>query len=317
LLHADGKVISPLFSGRLGDTRVDQKTGSVRQVRYESDASLHFEGGGTAAFGTKFVLVAARSAETRGRIILDMEWVPVKQQEAAVAMRCFARLRPLVPGAQGVIYDTALRGVHHQTLLRELGLLPINRVSGSAAPSKEPRSARGRHERIIHIEDRPILLGDGSVRTLRLLARGGAIGLEDSNGVGSHKFVELRRVRTLRFQDKSGLYRWYNQCALPDTYGGGTVMVRLQANGVDEGRKFNRTEHVRAIPPGDPDFKRLYGRRSDAESINRGLEDSLYLRRAHSVGHARQHVNLLGYALMVNSLALHQHHRRQPLSLAA
>ena len=39
------------------------------------------------AFGTKFVLVAARSAETRGRIILDMEWVPVKQQEAAVAMR--------------------------------------------------------------------------------------------------------------------------------------------------------------------------------------------------------------------------------------
>ena len=62
---------------------------------------------------------------------------------------------------------------------------------------------------------------------------------------------------------------------------------------------------------------RLYGRRSDAESINRGLEDSLYLRRAHSVGHARQHVNLLGYALMVNSLALDQHHRRQPLSLAA
>jgi hypothetical protein len=88
----------------------------------------------------------------------------------------------------------------------------------------------------------------------------------------------------LRFQDKSGLYRWYNQCALPDAYGDGTVMVRLQANGVDEGRKFNRTEHVRAIPPGDPDFNRLYGRRSDAESINRGLEDSLYLRRATAWG---------------------------------
>jgi hypothetical protein len=316
LLHADGKVISPLFSGRLGDKRADHGTGALRQVRYEPDASLHFEGSGTVAFGTKFVLVAARSAETRGRIILDVEWVPGKQQEAAVAMRCFARLRPSVPGAQGVIYDTALRGVHHQTLLRELGLLPINRVSGSAAPSKEPSSARGRYERTIHVEDRPILLGDGSVRILRLVARGGAIGLEDSTD-GSHEFVELQRVRTLRFHDKSGLYRWYNQCALPDAYGGETVMVRLQADGVDEARKFNRTEHVRAIPPGDPDFKRLYGRRSDAESINRGLEDSLYLRRAHSVGHARQHVNLLGYALMVNSLALDQHHRRQPLSLAA
>lgn len=53
------------------------------------------------------------------------------------------------------------------------------------------------------------------------------------------------------------------------------------------------------------DFRGLYGRRSDCEPINRGLEDTLYLGRAHSVVHARQHVNLLGYALMVNSLALH------------
>src|SRR5439155_16882643 len=201
LLHADGKVISPLFSGRLGDERVDPRTGAVHQVRYEPDASLHFEGRGTPAFGTKFVLIAARSAETRGRIILDVAWVPVKEQEAAVAMQCFARLRPLVPGAQGVIYDTALRGAHHQTLLRELGLLPINRVSGSAAATKEPRSTRGRYERTIHVEDRPILLGDGSVRILRLLARRGAIGIEDSTGDGSHEFVELRRVRTLRFHD--------------------------------------------------------------------------------------------------------------------
>jgi hypothetical protein len=42
----------------------------------------------------------------------------------------------------------------------------------------------------------------------------------------------------------------------------------------------------------------------DPNTINRGVVDSLYLGRAHSLGHARQHVNLLGYALMVNSLAL-------------
>lgn len=66
-----------------------------------------------------------------------------------------------------------------------------------------------------------------------------------------------------------------------------------------------------------PDFKALYGRRNDSESINRGLIDTLYLGRAHSVGHARQHVNLLGYALMVNALALHQHRRRRPESQAA
>ncbi|CAN5183073.1 hypothetical protein BH20ACT22_BH20ACT22_20350 [soil metagenome] len=31
-----------------------------------------------------------------------------------------------MPGAQGVICDTALRGVHHHKLLPELGLLPVN-----------------------------------------------------------------------------------------------------------------------------------------------------------------------------------------------
>jgi hypothetical protein len=37
----------------------------------------------------------------------------------------------------------------------------------------------------------------------------------------------------------------------------------------------------------------------------------LWLGRAHSIGHARQHLNLLGYALMVNGLALHRHQRRR------
>jgi len=48
-----------------------------------------------------------------------------------------------------------------------------------------------------------------------------------------------------------------------------------------------------------------------AESINRDLDDTLYLSRAHSVGHARQHLNLLGYALIVNAVALHRHAKRR------
>ena len=42
----------------------------------------------------------------------------------------------------------------------------------------------------------------------------------------------------------------------------------------------------------------------------RGLEDTLYLGRAHSLGHRRQQLNLLGYALMVNSIAIAEHRRR-------
>jgi hypothetical protein len=93
--------------------------------------------------------------------------------------------------------------------------------------------------------------------------------------------------------------------------------VRLHGTPQDTARRFNRTENVRPIPPSDPDFARLYPRRADAESINRNLEDTLWLGRAHSIGHARQHLNLLGYALMVNGLALHRHRRRHPDQLAA
>ncbi len=123
-------------------------------------------------------------------------------------------------------------------------------------------------------------------------------------------FEPLTRVRTHRNRDKSGKYRWYNDYAVPESLGGGTVTIRLHGNSEDATRRFNRTENVRAIPPSDPDFDRLFRRRNDAESINRGLEDTLYLGRAHSLGHRRQQLNLLGYALMVNSIALGEHRRR-------
>jgi len=77
-------------------------------------------------------------------MILDLEWVPDKGGEAKVAMGCFQRLHPLVPGAQGVIYDTALRGTHHQVLLREMGLMPVNRITATVAGSNRPRRAEGR-----------------------------------------------------------------------------------------------------------------------------------------------------------------------------
>ena len=115
-------------------------------------------------------------------------------------------------------------------------------------------------------------------------------------------------------------YRWYNDYRLPDHYGGGTITIRLHSNDDDTKRRFNRTENIRQIPQTDPDFKRLYRRRNDAESINRALDDTMWLRRAHSIGHARQHLNLLTYALTVNSLALWRHQARQhepPRPLAA
>ena len=320
LLYADGKVLTPLVRAKPEDTSVDPETGEIRPRKHEADAALHFEGDGEAAWGTKFVLVAARTEDERGRIVLDTEWVPRPGGEAEVAMECFSRLASLVEGAQGIVYDTALRGIHHQTILRDLGLVPINKVTAAEAGAKKSRRKDGRRvEKSTHVEDKQVRLSNGTTATVRLYARGGAIGIGELADDGNLAFVPLRRVRTHRNRDKSGRYRWYNDHELPPSYGGGTVTVRLHGNDEDAARGFNRPENVRPIPPSDEDFPALYARRNDAESINRGVDDSMYLRRAHSFGHARQHVNLLGFALMVNSLALlaHQRLKAEPLPAAA
>jgi hypothetical protein len=318
MLHADGKVITPLYRAQPGDTRVDKQTGAILAKRFEPDAALHFQGDGETAWGTKFVLVAARDENVHGRVILDVAWVPNHGGEAKTAMGCFSRLAPLVPGAQGVIYDTALRGVHHQTLLRDLGLIPVNRVTAATAGVKQPRRKDGqRVEKSTRLETKTITLPDGTSHDVELYARGGGVGIGTLTERGDLHYTELARVRTHRNADKSGRYRWYNDYRLPDGLSGAVVTVRVHGTPEDAARKLNRTENVRVIPPTDPDFARLYARRNDAESINRNLDDTLWLRRAHSVGHDRQLLNLLGYALMVNGLALHRHRRRHPTPLAA
>lgn len=318
LVHADGKVVAPLFRAKPDEVRVDRRTGEIVVRRHEPDAGLHFEGTGEAAWGTKFVIVAARTEDVGGRVILDVESVEVPGAEAAVAMTCFRRLAPLLPGAQAIVYDTALRGVHHQEILRDLGLLPINRVTSAVAAIKKPRRKGGRRvPKSVHLEAKQVRMKDGTTPTVQIYALDGAVGIGRLTETGDLDFEPLPRFRTHRNRDGNGRYRWYNDYRLPEDLGGGVLTVRLHGTEADAARKLNRTENVRPIPPSDPDFEGLFRRRNDAESINRHLDDTMWLGRAHSVGRKRQLVNLLGFALMVNSLALHRHRRRLDEPLAA
>ncbi len=107
-----------------------------------------------------------------------------------------------------MIYDTALRGVHHQTLLRELGLLPVNRVTAAEKGAKDPRRSKGRRiEKSVHVEVKEILVEGVSTR-ISLYARGGAIGLAELDEAGEMVFSPLRSTRTRRTRDKNGLFRW-------------------------------------------------------------------------------------------------------------
>ncbi len=74
-----------------------------------------------------------------------------------------------------MIYGTALPGIHHQRLLREFGLLPINRVTAAKAGARKPRRNDRRVEKSIHLEDRFVIRADGTSTTVSLFARAGLL----------------------------------------------------------------------------------------------------------------------------------------------
>jgi hypothetical protein len=148
-----------------------------------------------------------------------------------------------------------------------------------------------------------VRLPDGSTKRLRLYAREGAAGLLEYTDRGNHSSSSYDGVKTHRSQDKRGRYREYNEYALPEGHEGKTVIVRLDTTDDDRARGFNRSENVRPISPTDPDFARLFARRNDIESINRGVDDSLYLGACARVGHTSPKSTRV-YALVGNTRML-------------
>ena len=112
---------------------------------------------------------------------------------------------------------------------------------------------------------------------------------------GEPHYEPLPLTRLQRNANKHG-FRWYGYYTLPGSLGGKEISVRHHQNAKDDKRGLNRTENLRPIPESSPDFARLRVLRPDAESIKRGIEDSLFINRASAKGWRRQMVDLLGHA---------------------
>ena len=183
----------------------------------EPDAGLHFEGDGDAAWGTKFVLVAART-DRRPR-----PHHPRRRMGPHPRRRSPHRDRLLHPP----------RTPHPRRAGRHLRHRPARRAPPDPAPRPRPPPHQPRHrrqgqpprtrrrnerrvEKSAHVEDKTITLADGTRHTLTLYARGGALGIGELTDTGDLAFTELPRVRTHRNRDKNGKYRWYNDYQLPD-----------------------------------------------------------------------------------------------------
>ncbi|HUF76437.1 MAG TPA: hypothetical protein VMM35_09170 [Longimicrobiales bacterium] len=306
-MQADGKVITAMYTGKKGDTTVDSETGEIRSVRFDPDMKKHTVGGGHKVRGVKFTIVSARTEHLR--VILDHEHVPFSGEggEAGVSMRCLRRLSPLIPGAQGVNYDMAMKGVHINTAMRDMGWLILTKVAKDRNDTYEAWN----------IEDQEVETTEGSKTAVHVFALKGRPGLRELNDRGEEIFVPLERLKTER-RGGTGGFRFYGEYALPPEYRAvKPLRLRLHGNEDDARRDLNRTEHLRAIPPGDMDFRKLNRRRNDAESINRALEDTFYWGRAHSVGRVAQDADLLGFGLGMNALSWHRHRKRAGLPAAA
>jgi hypothetical protein len=317
LIHADAKVIRPLFKAKRGEKTLDKRTGELRPLRFDPDARLHVQGDGEIVWGNSFVIASMRTDDANTRLILDWESVSNTEEggEGAAAVAICERLASLSDEIVGIIYDMTLRGVHIERLMADLGWLTVTRVPARSNPNRKGGKWDGpREEKETLIEVRPLPGPDGRMVDVALHSVGGALGFYESDERGDPVFVRLPRVRTLRRPNKRG-YRFYNEYRLPESLGGGLLRVRLIGSETDRRRKLNRAENLRAIPPSDPDFARLYGRRNDAESTHRGLRDSMFLDRAHSVGVAGQDADLLGFALLRSARTYGQQRRgEEPLA---
>jgi hypothetical protein len=241
----------------------------------------------------------------------------VPRDEAQAVLSILRRIKPHAPEAQALTYDMALRGVHLQEIYRNFGLVPVVPVHAAANPDRGSGRRAGTYKpKVADLETRTVTLPNGEDRTVHLAVHNGWLSIKELTETGDPHYRPLPIVRNQRHEDKDS-FRFYQHCRLPPEYGGGVIVLRLHNNAEDDRRGLNRAEVLRPVPEGSADFERLRVLRPDAESINRAIGDTLFLRRASAKGWRRMMVDLLGWARLVNATTLARCRARERIEPAA
>jgi hypothetical protein len=321
---ANAEVVATRSKARPRDRRLDRKTGKRVRARVEPDKKLHIEGDGAPAWGLMFEPIHTRTPH--GRVILDIPYVPAAapKHEADVAVDTLRLLRPLPPGAHFHVHDGAMTAAHNQSLLTEQGTVLVNRPRAKSNPKVKGHWIGQRVPDDTLVEVKLIERPDGQTERLEIYQVDGQLGVNVLKEDGEHLFLPMKTTRMFMNRNRSEgshPYRPYVGLKLPAEValrvGKRDIQVAIHDTEEDKRRGYLRTAHVRAIGPANPDFAIYRQMRGDSESLNRTIEDSLYRHhRAHSVGWARQQVDMLGLASLINALT-RERMRRQRLPAAA
>ncbi|MER5632311.1 hypothetical protein [Streptomyces nitrosporeus] len=297
VIHGDATVARPP-STHSEPTTVDKRTGEIRHHRVDPDAGICIEGGDKLVYGNKFLSTAVRLANTpHSRVILAIESIrhksveedPQRESEGIALVAMVKRIIKRARGTKAVTYDAALRGKHRAPLIAD-GLVVFTPQHDGLTPQSLLRY-KGKDCTCSH----DLYVAEGRVCKRHITDDGKThytpLPVEE---------LECREGKSTRFYHRITI-----DCPKK------THTLRIRVDETDEDRqidpktkrqRFNRTEHLRQVPPGTPAARRLKGFRQDSESVHSRFDQAYPHERVPAYGARGALLIYIGYAWVGNSI---------------
>jgi len=282
-IYGDGTVVRPLYN-------------KTTQGRHDPDAEDQVRDDGVV-YGNDLVAIAARGADPNHRVVLAVGWVHERNREADEAVRLVRMVHDVAgDGIQAVVYDGAFRGIHHELLMSELGLVVVNKVH-PAAENDDRRTYRKVALGQRHHDVR------GRTCTHTFVAWNGSVHdvtLDDGGKLVLSAPLVRKQVRRFARGHDLG-WRFTLGVIVPCPREPFVAWISPHRQPGDQGN--GRPDQLRLLPESDPYFQTLYGIRNDSESINSAYKRTLIVDRAAAQGWQRQVLDLMSWGLLTNTLA--------------
>ena len=316
VVMGDGTWMSEMYLKDAHDAhqRKGSKKKSYRQVRLtrskngERRYSIDADHRGRA-HGYAHLLMSVRGKQKRRMIVLDVERCP-NGNEMEMVEASLKRLTSKLPEVDlGFVYDGAMQGTHHAKLREHFGLFTLNQANGF--DGYDYQVLHGQHRSATKAKTDQILTAtasNGECCELRTEMHAGTLFRVEHNPVTNttRRGRHLEHGEVRRFKKPDGSYRWELDIEWVCLSHSETHRVTLDPNSTINGRSL--AQGLRLIQQDTPEFRRVYGIRNAAESLNQQLKSSVMRNyRARSTNGERHELDLLLGVIAMNAAAWAEH----------
>ena len=304
----------PALSGLSRRDAVDQATGEAVR-RFDRDALGYYRDPLDRAPGYELIIVTARGDHPCERVILATrlrsKTNPMQGRSdgsiAAETLLDLSRRHPeLGAGLRCFAYDMALSATDQNRLLDE-GIIPVSKV----------RAARAGRVHVKNLGKRTFTTRDGTQRRLAVTAVDGRVCITATDSDGEQWYLPLTLAQ-VKHERRAGRILVATHRRVPEhplaPTGLAAATVRIPLNARDDASAAGLSRSLRVFAESDPQFRALFGRREDAESINGGLKARLWNKRSPALGHNNVAFSVLAYQLhqLITAATAHQQRTTRP-----